>query len=91
MVKIRLARKGATKRPFYHMVVTDSRNPRDGRNIEKIGYFNPIARGKETRVHIELPRVEYWLSNGAQMSERVMHLVKDFQKTLISPTESVSA
>lgn len=75
MVKIRLARSGAKKRPFYHIVVTDSRNKRDGRRIERIGFFNPVARGKEERLRLDLERVEYWTGVGAQLSERVNNLV----------------
>ncbi len=77
MVKIRLARGGAKKRPFYHIVVTDSRNKRDGRRIERIGFFNPVARGQEKRLRVDLERVEYWSGVGAQLSERVKHLVSE--------------
>jgi small subunit ribosomal protein S16 len=76
MVKIRLARGGAKKRPFYHIVVADARNKRDGRRIEKIGFFNPLARGQEERLRLNLERVDYWTGVGAQLSERVDHLVK---------------
>jgi len=75
MVKIRLSRGGAKKRPFYHIVVADSRNKRDGRRIEKIGFFNPIAKGQEERLRIDLERIEYWTGVGAQVSERVQNLV----------------
>ena len=75
MVKIRLARGGAKKRPFYHIVVADSRNKRDGRRIERIGFFNPLARGGEERLRLDLERVDYWTSVGAQLSERVSSLV----------------
>ena len=68
MVTIRLARGGAKKRPFYHIVVTDSRNRRDGRYIERVGFYNPIATGHE--------RVDYWLANGAKTSDRVANLIK---------------
>lgn len=74
MVKIRLARGGAKKQPFYHIVVTDVRNKRDGRRIERIGFFNPVARGKEERLRLDLERVEYWKGVGAQLSLRVKHL-----------------
>jgi small subunit ribosomal protein S16 len=77
MVKIRLARGGAKKRPFYHIVVTDSRKPRDGGRIERIGFFNPVARGQEERLRVNLDRVEYWTGVGAQLSERVKHLVTE--------------
>jgi small subunit ribosomal protein S16 len=75
MVKIRLARGGAKKRPFYHIVVADSRNKRDGRRIERIGFFNPLARGQEERLRVDLERVDYWTGVGAQLSERVKNLV----------------
>lgn len=81
MVKIRLARGGAKKRPFYHIVVTDSRNKRDGRKIERIGFFNPVARGQEERLRVNLDRVEYWTGVGAQLSERVKHLVTEARGT----------
>lgn len=81
MVTIRLARGGAKKRPFYHVVVTDSRNRRDGRYIERVGFFNPIARGGEVRLNLDLARVDHWLGHGAQPSERVASLVKTFRKS----------
>ena len=76
MVTIRLSRGGAKKRPFYHIVVTDSRNGRDGRYIERLGYFNPIATGGETRLNVNQERMDYWVSQGAQTSERVGKLIK---------------
>jgi len=76
MVTIRLARGGAKKRPFYHVTVTDSRSSRNGRFIERIGFFNPIARGQEERLRIDLERVDYWVGNGAQVSARVANLVQ---------------
>ena len=76
MVTIRMARGGAKKRPFYQIVVTDSRNRRDGRFIERVGFFNPVARGNEERLRIDRERVDYWLSQGAQASERVAGLLK---------------
>jgi len=79
MVKIRLSRGGAKKRPFYHIVVTDSRSARDGRNIENLGYFNPVAQGQEIRLHVNNERTQYWLSVGAQVSERVSKLLKEHQ------------
>lgn len=80
MVSIRLSRTGAKKRPFYHIVVTDSRNARDGRYIERVGFFNPIATGGEERLRIDRERFDHWVSNGAQASERVSQLVKDAAK-----------
>ena len=62
MVTIRLARGGSKKRPFYHLTVTDSRKPRNGRFIERVGFFNPIARGAEERLRVDLERVDYWVS-----------------------------
>jgi small subunit ribosomal protein S16 len=76
MVTIRLSRGGAKKRPFYHVVVTDSRNRRDGRFIEQLGFFNPIATGGETKLNLKHERVAYWLGCGAQPSERVAKLLK---------------
>jgi small subunit ribosomal protein S16 len=80
MVVIRLARGGAKKRPFYHIVVTDSRKRRDTNYIKRIGYFNPVARGQELRLHIDQELLNYWQGVGAQMSERVQALVKEFHK-----------
>jgi small subunit ribosomal protein S16 len=80
MVIIRLSRGGSNKRPFYHFQATDSRNKRDGRYLEKLGYFNPIARGGEVRININLERVEYWQSVGAQLSARVAFLLKEYKK-----------
>ena len=76
MVTIRLSRGGAKKRPFYHIVVTDSRNKRDGRFIERLGFFNPVARGAEEVLRINNERVEHWLAKGAQASDRVSQLLK---------------
>ena len=80
MVKIRLTRGGAKKRPFYHIIVTDSRSARDGRNIERVGFYNPVAIGGEQRVEINLERVKHWLSKGAQLTDKVAVLVKDAAK-----------
>jgi small subunit ribosomal protein S16 len=80
MVTIRLTRSGAKKRPFYGIVVTDSRMKRDGRYIERIGFFNPVARGQEEKLRIDLERVKHWISQGAQTSERVAKLIQDAEK-----------
>lgn len=80
MVTIRLARGGAKKRPFYHIVVTDSRSRRDSRYIERLGYYNPRAKGQEVRLNLENDRIDYWLGQGAQASERVAKLLKDEAK-----------
>lgn len=80
MVKIRLSRGGAKKQPFYHIVVADSRRARDGRNIERLGFFNPVARGQEERLRLNLERVDYWTGTGAQVSDRVKTLVSEARK-----------
>jgi small subunit ribosomal protein S16 len=80
MVVIRLSRGGSKKRPFYHISVADSRNARDGRFIERVGFFNPVARGQEERLRVSLDRVEYWASKGAQTSDRVSQLLKEYRK-----------
>ncbi|KFL35528.1 30S ribosomal protein S16 [Arenimonas donghaensis] len=77
MVKIRLTRGGAKKRPFYHIIVTDSRKKRDGRSIERLGYYNPVAQGNEKRVELDTDRVKHWVSHGAQLTEKVSALVKE--------------
>ena len=77
MVTIRLARGGAKKKPFYHITVCDSRRARDGRFIERIGFFNPVARGQEERLRLDLDRMAYWQSQGAQVSDRVSSLARD--------------
>ncbi len=81
MVTIRLARGGSKKRPFYQIVVTDSRSARDGRFIEKVGFFNPMARGKEVRLEMKKERIDHWVDKGAQTSERVATLVKELAGT----------
>ena len=76
MVVIRLARGGSKKRPFYHVVVADSRNKRDGRYIERLGFFNPVANEKQERLRLDITRIEHWVSQGAQPSDRVASLLK---------------
>ena len=80
MVKIRLTRGGAKKRPFYHIIVTDSRSARDGRNIERLGYYNPVASGNEKRVELNTERLNYWVGQGAQMTDKVADLAKQSAK-----------
>ena len=82
MVVIRLARGGAKKRPFYNIVVTDQRRRRDTNYIKRIGYFNPMARGQEIRLHLEIEELIHWQGQGAQLSDRVASLVKSFNKTM---------
>lgn len=77
MVKIRLTRGGAKKRPFYHIVVTDQRNKRDGRALERVGFYNPIATGNEKRIELDTARVQHWVDNGAQMTDKVRDLMKE--------------
>jgi small subunit ribosomal protein S16 len=76
MVTIRLQRTGSKKRPFYHIVVTDSRNSRDGRYLERLGFFNPVAKGKEEVLRLDIDRVSHWIGLGAQTSDRVGSLIK---------------
>lgn len=77
MVVIRLARAGKRKNPFYHLSVSDKRNPRDGRFIERVGYYNPIARGEAVRTWVNLERVDYWISVGAIPSPKVKSIIKN--------------
>jgi len=86
MLTIRLARTGAKKRPFFHIRVADSRKPRDGRFIERVGIFNPIASGQEVGLEIDQERFDYWLSKGAQPSDRVLTLLKQSKET---PEEAI--
>ncbi|MEX2480785.1 MAG: 30S ribosomal protein S16 [Gammaproteobacteria bacterium] len=76
MVTIRLSRGGAKKRPFYHIVVADRRCKRDGRHLERVGFFNPLATGQEEPFRVNQERYDYWLSVGAQPSDRVARLLK---------------
>ena len=80
MVVIRLARSGAKKRPFYNIVAADSRNRRDGRFIERVGYYNPVASGNEKSLVVNAERLAYWQGNGAQLSDTVTRLVKQSVK-----------
>ena len=80
MVKIRLTRGGAKKRPFYHIIVTDSRSARDGRSIERVGFYNPVAQGAEKRIELDLDRVKHWVDNGAQLTDKVADLYKQAAK-----------
>jgi len=75
MVTIRLSRGGAKKHPYYSVVVADSRNKRDGRCIERVGFFNPLAQGQEETLRLDLDRIAHWVDLGAQPSDRVATLV----------------
>ena len=77
MLMIRLSRGGAKKRPFYHLTVADKRESRDGRFVERVGFFNPGAKGQEERLRIDIERIAYWQGQGAQLSDRVATLVKE--------------
>jgi len=80
MVKIRLARGGAKGRPFYHVVVADQRYSRDGRSIERLGYFNPVAAGKEVRLDIDTAKADAWIQKGAQPTDKVRALLKEARR-----------
>jgi small subunit ribosomal protein S16 len=80
MVKIRLTRGGAKKRPFYHIIVTDQRSARDGRNIERVGFYNPVAAGNEKRIELNIARVDHWVGQGAQLTDKVRNLYKEASK-----------
>lgn len=80
MVKIRLSRGGAPKRPFYHVLVTDSRSARDGRSIERVGFYNPVATGKEVKLQLDSERIKSWIDKGAQPTEKVKFLMKEAAK-----------
>lgn len=84
MVTIRLSRGGAKKRPFYHFVVTDSRNRRDGRYIERLGYYNPAGDDSDASLRIDLARADHWLGEGAQPSDRVRALIKQYRKASVA-------
>jgi len=84
MVSIRLSRAGAKKSPFYHLVVTDSRNRRDGRYIERLGFFNPVGKDHEENLRVDLERVDFWVNHGAQPSDRVASLLKKHRKAIAS-------
>jgi len=85
MVTIRLTRRGARNHPFYHIVVTDSRQRQGGKALEHIGYFNPIPAGKQQRLQVDLARVDYWLGKGAKTSERVAELVSKQRRQAAVP------
>ena len=91
MVTIRLSRGGSKKRPFYHVHVADSRVSRDGRFIERLGFYNPIARGAEEGARIDLERIDFWVRQGAQMSDRVTKIVKDHRKAVAGSTSEEAA
>lgn len=91
MVSIRLSRTGAKKRPFYHVVVTDSRTSRDGRFIERLGFYNPIATEQEEKLRIDHDRVAYWTSKGAKASSAVCKLLNQSQQATTQATTQAAA
>ena len=84
MVTIRLTRRGARNQPYFHVVVTDHRKRQGGKSLELVGFFNPVARKNETKMRLDLPRIDYWVSKGAQVSERVSFLVKTYRKEAVA-------
>lgn len=87
MVVIRLSRHGAKRAPFYHVVAADKRVRRDGNNLERLGFFNPVARGQEQRLNLNLEGIQNWVAKGAQVSDRVQSLIKEAGKiaTTVTP------
>jgi small subunit ribosomal protein S16 len=83
MVTIRLTRRGARNSPYYHVVVTDHRKRQGGKSLELVGFFNPVARKSEPKIRLDVPRIDYWLSKGAQQSDRVAALVKAYRKQAV--------
>ena len=81
MVVIRLSRSGAKKKPYYFITVADSRNARDGAFIERLGFYNPSAKGQEETLRIDIEKIDEWVSKGAQVSERVKRIISDFSIT----------
>ncbi|THB72072.1 MAG: 30S ribosomal protein S16 [Gammaproteobacteria bacterium] len=90
MVVIRLSRGGAKKRPFYHVVVADVRARRDGRYIERLGFFNPVAKGQEVTLRLDLEKVQSWIEKGAQPTDRVKQLIKQAKKSAAASEEAAA-
>ena len=85
MVVIRLARSGSKKRPFYNIVAADSRNRRDGRFIERVGYYNPVASGNEKRIELDIALFDHWVGQGAQLTDKVRNLYKEAKASAAAP------
>ena len=85
MVTIRLTRRGGKKDPYFHVVVTDSRKRQGGTTLELVGIFNPIARGKETKLRLDVAKIDAWVKKGAQTSERVAALIEQYRLTAGTP------
>jgi small subunit ribosomal protein S16 len=90
MVTIRLTRRGAKKDPFYHVVVTDSRSRQGGATLEQVGFFNPIARGKETKLRLDVAKIDAWIGKGAKASARVESLLEDYRKQLTADASAAA-
>jgi small subunit ribosomal protein S16 len=84
MVTIRLTRRGGKKTPFYHVVVTDHRKRQGGTSLESVGIYNPVARGSEVKLRLEVARIEHWMSKGAKVSERVQYLLSSYRKQALA-------
>jgi small subunit ribosomal protein S16 len=84
MVIIRLTRRGSRNNPYFHVVVTDHRKRQGGKSLEQVGFFNPKAQKSEPKIRLDLARIDYWLSQGAQQSERVDHLVREYRKQAVA-------
>jgi len=84
MIIIRLSRTGNKKKPFYHIVLADKKSPRDGRYVERLGFFNPIASGNALEMRLNLERIEYWIMNGAKLSTKMHYLIKKYKKLNLS-------
>lgn len=91
MVTIRLTRKGGKNQPFYHVMVTDKRRRQGGASLEQVGFFNPAARGGETRLRLDLPRIDYWQGQGAELSDRVKYLVSVHRKAQGATTDAAQS
>jgi small subunit ribosomal protein S16 len=91
MVTIRLTRRGGKKEPFYHVVVTDSRERQGGRALELVGIFNPVARGKETKLRLDVAKIDAWLKKGAHASERVAALLEQYRREAVAQAETPAA
>jgi small subunit ribosomal protein S16 len=90
MVTIRLTRRGSRNSPYFHVVVTDHRQRQGGKGLEQVGFFNPKARKSEPTIRLDLTRIDYWVSKGAQTSERVSHLVREYRKQAAAAAEAAA-
>ncbi|AEH39840.1 30S ribosomal protein S16 [Buchnera aphidicola (Cinara tujafilina)] len=84
MIKIRLARHGVKKKPFYQIIVADIRSARNGKFIERLGFFNPFAKNNDQKIKLVIKRIKYWIKNGAKKSNRINNLLKQYKRKTIS-------